>query len=349
MSLKSHLADNSSPIRQFLLTEFPNTTRFLKDARRQVRLADTIIPEPASANIHIPWTTIGMALHYRIRYYFGVTSIDEMVAYQAALQLSPTREFAVYNSRRMSQEEISAKANGSVYLSPTTVKTYDRTGRRVTFARVLPGRRGFRDFFLQLESLLEELQPSGRKLDKAEEDKLNRYCYVLGLFEQQHRARTWTYSPLMDLESELVDEMLGIPDADWITDIRALSWRFYANLNHLLSLSRFLPTVGEDRGFGSGVGGAEPDLIVDDTLVEIKVSKKSLIKIEWFRQLLCYALLDYRDEFWIRGIGFYLARQGLLVHWSLEEVLKELCGIESPTIEDWFALRHRFQEVVEGL
>ena len=146
-----------------------------------------------------------------------------------------------------------------------------------------------------------------------------------------------------------MEELLGIPDTYCITDLRELSWKFYDNFNHLLSLTPIIPSSYVNQGFGSGVGGAEADLIADDTLIDIKVSKKSRIPTEWLWQLLSYALLDYRDEFWIRGIGFYMARQGLLIKWSIEEVLECQCKVQSPTIEDWFAVRERFKEVVESL
>ena len=184
MSLRSHFADKNSPIRQFLAIQFPNSRAFLREARRKVRLADTILPNPPDSDVHIPWTTIRMALHYRIRYYFGITPSDEMAAYHGSLRISPTKEFVAYSSRRMYLGEITAKDYGCVYLSPTTVQTYDKRERKVIFSKVLPGRRAYRDFFLQLDTLLEDIQPRGRKLGEVKEDALNRYCFVLGLFEQ---------------------------------------------------------------------------------------------------------------------------------------------------------------------
>ena len=83
MSLSSHLEDKNSHIRQFLRTQFPNTRSFLAEARKMVREADTIVPDE-----NVPWGLIGTALDYRIRYYFGITPHEELVAYKGARRLN---------------------------------------------------------------------------------------------------------------------------------------------------------------------------------------------------------------------------------------------------------------------
>lgn len=79
MSLTDHLKSKSSPIRQFFLDQFPNTRSFLADARKRVREASTVRPDA-----DVQWSTIGMALDYRVRYYFGVTPHDKLIAYEGA-------------------------------------------------------------------------------------------------------------------------------------------------------------------------------------------------------------------------------------------------------------------------
>ena len=55
----------------------------MADARRQIR-ASTVIRQ----NENVPWSTIGTALDYRIRYYFGITPAHELAAYYGARSLT---------------------------------------------------------------------------------------------------------------------------------------------------------------------------------------------------------------------------------------------------------------------
>lgn len=111
MSLSSHLEDKNSPIREFLRTRFSDTRTFLEDARKRVRSADTIRPD-----IDVPWSTIGMAVDYRIRYYFDVTPHDKLVAYRGAKLL------AVGES-----------------VDPEDIRAFQRIGDGIVFGRVDDG------------------------------------------------------------------------------------------------------------------------------------------------------------------------------------------------------------------
>ena len=86
-------------------------------------------------------------------------------------------------------------------------------------------------------------------------------------------------------------------------------------------------------------------MIVDGTLIDIKCTSKNESQADWLRQVLGYVLLDYSDRYRITGIGIYMARQGLLFRWDLEEALEELCSGETPTIVE---LRARFREVISN-
>lgn len=76
MSLTSHLADASSPVRKFLEEGFPQTQQYIDHARSRLRLAGTLSPHGV-----VPWNIIGRAIDYRIRYYFDVADWDEFAAY----------------------------------------------------------------------------------------------------------------------------------------------------------------------------------------------------------------------------------------------------------------------------
>ena len=80
-------------------------------------------------------------------------------------------------------------------------------------------------------------------------------------------------------------------------------------------------------------------MIVDGTLIDIKCTIKNEIQADWLRQVLGYVLLDHSDRYRITGIGIYMARQGLLFQWDLEEALEKLCPGTPPTIAELRAIQ----------
>jgi hypothetical protein len=89
---------------------------------------------------------------------------------------------------------------------------------------------------------------------------------------------------------------------------------------------------------------ADGDLILGDILLDVKVTKRPLpLDQAWLDQLIGYALLDRGDWHSLRGVGLYLARQGQLVTWPLEELLADLAG-HAVTLQ---ALREEFANLVE--
>jgi hypothetical protein len=85
-------------------------------------------------------------------------------------------------------------------------------------------------------------------------------------------------------------------------------------------------------GFGPGsilIGGADADVVVDDTVIDIKTIKKQTLEIETVRQLVIYGLLARRfglnggAPLQIQNIGVYFARAGELRVWPLTDALAE--------------------------
>ncbi len=78
------------------------------------------------------------------------------------------------------------------------------------------------------------------------------------------------------------------------------------------------------------VGGADADVVIGDTIIEIKVTKDPKAWRSYFNQLLGYYLL-YRiggfDGVWarpaVRRLSVYFARYGQLVTWPLAEIATE--------------------------
>lgn len=205
----------------------------------------------------------------------------------------------------------------------------------------------YQDFFDRLNEFARLLNPKNRRLGKEDEDAINRYCVMLGIFEQIGRNPGEATSVLSRLAGPLagggftsVKQLLGIVEPDLLSDMRELFWNFYDQCNHLLSLPHtFNPTLEGSLN----IGGANPDLIVDGTLIEIKSTITSQIETDWLWQALGYVLLDYSDEHKLNAIALYMARQGLYLRWDLEEALRGLCGEHPPSIEE---LRAEFKEML---
>ena len=197
-------------------------------------------------------------------------------------------------------------------------------------------------FFADFNSLLGQRSPVGTRLVTSDEDKLNRYCIFLAELEKVFRAGYRESSPLSGLRVKNAEILADWIDGSWLDDLRELSWRFYDHCGDLLALPSVLNLVFDGSAH---VGGADADLIVDGTLLDLKTSIKAEFKPEWVWQLLGYALLDYSDDFQIAGIGLYMARQGLLLKWNLEEAIGGLSGQSKLQIQD---LRTEFRKVAKA-
>ena len=145
MSLTSHLKDNGSRFGNSCVL----SSRILRNpggCRKQVREAHLIRPD---TDAFVPWSTIGVALDYRIRYYFAVTPYVELVAHHGARKLAIARDSLILRTPR----------------------------RRVSL------RDEHRDFFNSLGTFMGDNNPIAKRLPHIEEDKLNRYCFVLALMD----------------------------------------------------------------------------------------------------------------------------------------------------------------------
>ncbi len=195
-------------------------------------------------------------------------------------------------------------------------------------------------FFDRLDDMLVTIRPVGRRLTLEEERVIVRYCFILALFEEVYRSDRYKDGPLfVPSTKQNIDELLAIPEDDWIDDLSQLSLRFYDTYHDLLSRPFILnPTFSGSRD----VGGADADLIVDGCLLEIKTSKLAKIDPGWLRQLAGYLLLDYTDEHHIQSLGIYMVRQGLLFSWPVDEFLSILTGNSGTSLSQ---LRQEFRQL----
>lgn len=188
------------------------------------------------------------------------------------------------------------------------------------------------DIITELDGYAASLASPGRRLGVKDERWLARFCLVLAMCEVFYRSRHSDEHLLaLDPDDLSATGLLDLAQDEWIDDLCALSWAFHDVSTHDL---RSPVTLNPTFAGSADVGGADADLIMDGCLTEIKATidpKKNRPK--WLYQLLGYLLLDYRDEYRIRCLGFYLARQRRYIHWTVEDFLTVLSGGSIPPLD----------------
>ncbi len=293
------MADNA--IRRFFYDNSPNTRGFVREQNKKLGQTETIRPAE-SPDRPVPFGDLGMAIDYRLRYYFAVTPYRDLVAWTGA-QLH----------RRRLEETYS--------LAPTLVE----------------------GFFVELEAFVGEIGPSGRKLGTARERQLNRFCFVLALFEQMRRINPHPGNLLFAERMSSVCDLLGIADDLWIDDLCSLSKAFYECYKERLSD----PVTLNPTFSGSvHIGGADADLILGNRLLEVKTTVTPAITKTMLYQLIGYVLLDYEDEYRLKQVGIYMARQATTLKWNLPDLLDRLHSNNSaPPLAQ---LRRQFKRAVQS-
>lgn len=300
MSLSSHL-DNptKSPIGRFFRSRFPNTRAITSEANARLRTFICLLPETVTSSY--PYALIGMAVDYRLRYFFAITPPTELVAWHGAKRL----------------------------VSPVWPSSISRGKEGHSERGIWYDDEIFEAFFATLTETTTRIQPVGRAVILAEDEILARYCFILSLFEQVYRSRQPSDILATPVACHTVAELLAIPDPAWIADICQLARLFFDRHADLLARPFILnPTFVGSRD----VGGADADLLVDGRLIDIKTTKASTLTADWIRQLVGYALLDYDDVYAIRSLGLYLARHGELLTWPIEDLLRTLASDDSVTL-----------------
>jgi len=304
VSLTSHLKDQASPVRHWFEETFPNRRPIMAACRASSLIS--LRPDPP----HAEYGLVGMALDYRIRYYFAVTPPEKFVAAQGAMLLA-----------------------GQVASDPSELNPDWEADRRT-----------WDEFAKGLEVTPMGVDPVGRRLPEAEESALCRACYVLACYETLFRAGIGPSWPIVSVgRGGSVRELLALASNAVVTDLVQLSWACYQTFGDLLGDKAVLnPTFGR---VSQALGGADADLIVGDRLLDIKTSVNPSPTPTEPYQLLGYALADTDDSYGVRRAGFYYSRRPALVLWSLQELCDELAG--KPT--DIEAARRDFYTLVRRL
>lgn len=162
----------------------------------------------------------------------------------------------------------------------------------------------------------------------------------MALFDQAFRRGTVAQSPLVSpIPKTTIPDLLAIAEDYWVDDLCNLSWAFYDHLNGLFGKEIILnPTFDGSND----VGGADADMIVDGSLIELKATIHPKVKSDWLYQLLGYTLLDYTNRYHIGGVALYMARQQVTLQWSLDELMTTMAGGDTPPLEQ---VRAEFHDV----
>ena len=334
MSLTSHLKDSKGLVARFFQERLPNTRSLVRDCNAKMRDVDTI--RPVSASTAMEYSLLGMAIDYRLRYYFPATNYEELVAWHGARRVSRNGvRFYADEYGQLGVAEIGDDTSFDISLLDVWVVS-NRQDLWLSPQLV-------QDFFRSLEDLICEYGPAGKALDSEQEATLCRYCIVLALFEQIARAGPHPDSLLFGTGMTTVADLLGAADLYWVEDLCAQSRLFFRHFEHRLG-DRYVLNPTFDGS--AGIGGADADLVLNSSLIDIKATINPRVTRQWIYQLLGYALLDYSDTYKLERVGLYLSRQGLLVEWGLKDLIHECSGGDQFPLHE---LRSDFCKVVTGL
>jgi hypothetical protein len=305
-SLAAEVRKAKSPVTTFLRERFPHLSSVAVDFRQQVEGLPTIQPKPTARPT--PYAMIGAALDYRLRYYFRQTIIESTDAFRGA-----------------QSTHIRSPDSGECMESVPVSAVSSELAIQIQMTALIP--RVARDFFDSLRVLIPKLHPVRRILKPEDELLLSRFCYILALFEQEGRLSNWPKpwdSPLTRLPPDTsFDELLALPEEEWVKDIGRMAWLFGKRHFNL-----FYAKVRVNPKFLSGVGGfgADAELLIDGYLIDVKTALHPVLEPAWMYQVLGYVLLASPSTMTITGVGFYLARQGVFVRWPLDTLLPRLTG-----------------------
>jgi hypothetical protein len=287
--------------------------------------ARTIRPGPG-----VPPGTVGTAIDYRIRYHLAVTPNEDFIAAHGA---------EILLERHLNEFD---PENAALWRNPLVADGFRVSGvpsvHDPEVAHLAPAA-----FFQYLVGLVADIQPVGRALDAASEERLDRACAVLALYEEVFRTgRVWPTSPLASLPIESsVDAVLALIPRSWTEDIANVCTRLLAEVP-----LRGDAILNPKFASGPGVGGADADLVLGGCLLDIKSTVNPRLDLMWLLQLLGYTLLDSDDAYHIDAVGILLARQAAVTRWPLAALLDATAGPTRPALGE---MRAEFADFLSTL
>lgn len=171
-----------------------------------------------------------------------------------------------------------------------------------------------------------------------------RLCGLLALYEQLYRmppAYLEEHPLVVAGPDATLEDQLNLVDERMVDDVVRLAALFAQAQPQFLDPGLAVvcnPTFDRTED----LGGADADLIVDGTLLDLKTAKRPALDKRTVWQVLGYLLADTSDRHHISSVGWYFARHGLLWELPVGEFLRRLHGGDV----DLGAARAEFADIV---
>lgn len=308
LSLTCEIRNPTSPVARCLRSTFRAVDLVAQDFDQQTRDATTLLPPGAGPDY--PYALVGGGIDYRIKYYFAILPF---------LLLPAARSAQWWHSGQRSSDA------GTALDDRVPFDLYGPGNSRPLIPRVVA------ELLTRLREFLDNVNPLYKRLEPEDEAWLCRYCCGLALVDRKmtaaHAGEPYALKSLKP--GATLDDLWQLVPRAAVADVRQLSFLYYERHRDLFARKVDVAPhyVWEQRI------GASADLLIDQTLIDIKTTTRPRLDPLWLYQVIAYVLLDVRDTMAIDRIGFYLARQGLLVTWDFEELLWLATGSREMTRE----------------
>lgn len=280
MSLTSLLREAGSPLRSLLDECLPRTSSFVAALNGDLRALPLNTPAPVDAGLS------GVAIEYRLRYYFAVPEIESTVAWLGADRLE------------------------------AAILDYPESPLRDTV----------NDFVRAMQRDIVALQPVGVRLNPANEVRLSRICAVLAYLDQWFRSgRSALVDGMLDGTLRSGADILLLPRPEVVEDVATLSSAFFEHQYPLLASRRVVLGPRFDGSLDVGGADADL-LAGDSLIEFNSAATDSPLEGWEVYQLLVCACLDYSDRHRVRNVGLSVLRRSALREWDIEELVDTLSG-----------------------
>ena len=214
--------------------------------------ADTIAPTQRDG---YPWGTVGMAVDYRIRFNFAEAA--SLPSRWSKWVADPEAPFATPVGDAALPDALVAELGAS---------------KPVQIYEAYTWRRSAGAFFGELARFLGTACPHELSVSDRDEERLCRFCFALGLYEEFYRSTyAWSGSPMIDLGASGggFEDLLDLCPPDALKDLTEVSAAFIGSQHGLLNKPAVLnPTFADSKL----IGGADGDLIADGCYIDIKTT-----------------------------------------------------------------------------
>lgn len=310
MPLTAHLKSPNTPVSRFLTEHLPHHRAVTKEISDATIGVDTVRPKGSNPR----WATLGRTIEYHLLYGIGNRPNHLAPGPVDLPGLSRAAVFGVHNVG-LAAASASTKEAKETWLR---VATHGIELSDLLSAAPEPSERVIRLHYIQshFEDIYRGGRPPGPELTNAA-----------------------TFEELLDsVPQEAVD------DITVMTTLARPVWEPWTELPAERKI--FNPLMPSEHNIP-----ADGDAVIGGMLLDVKttIRPERMGKGEVY-QLAGYLLLDTLDEYAMTACGLYMARQGVLVSWSVPRFLSLLTGAEM-TEEAAFArlreLRAEFSEMTQ--